>query len=172
MEIIVGLGNPGEKFENTRHNVGFWVVDLLVEEAGWRWHAFKKHQTMESQPPKSEVLYVKPQTFMNESGKAVSAVKKEYGFKLEDLLLVHDDLDLEPGVWKLQRGRGSAGHNGVKSVIEELGMQDFWRLRVGVGKPNKAGEKYVLEEPSKEGRKLIQKAIADALPRVLEWASS
>ena len=172
MKVIVGLGNPGEEYQNTRHNLGFWVVDQLVEEAGWRWHTLKKHQALESMPLKGKVLYVKPQTFMNESGKAVSAVKKEYGFKLENLLVVHDDLDLAPGDWKLQLGRGSAGHNGVKSIIEELETQDFWRLRVGVGKPNKAGEQYVLEEPNKEERKLIEKAIAEALPRVLEWASS
>ncbi|MEX1061698.1 MAG: aminoacyl-tRNA hydrolase, partial [Patescibacteria group bacterium] len=125
-----------------------------------------------SVPTGSKVGYIKPQTFMNESGKAVSAAKKEFEFKLESLLVVHDDLDLPAGDWKMQLGRGSAGHNGVKNVIEELGTKDFWRLRVGVGKPDKAGDKYVLEEPSKEDRNLIEKAIAEALPRVLEWVSS
>ena len=170
MKVIVGLGNPGKDYENSRHNLGFWVVDQLVEEAGWRWHAFKNHRTLESQPPKAKVLYVKPQTFMNESGQAVLAVKEEYGFKLENFLVIHDDLDLSPGYWKMQFGRGSAGNNGVKSIMEELSSQDFWRLRIGVGKPNKAGDQYVLEEPSKEDKELIEKAIADSIPRVLEWA--
>src|SRR3990172_8795076 len=113
MKVIAGLGNPGVKYQNTRHNVGFWFVDQLVNQAGVRWHILKKHQTLESTPPKSDVLYVKPQTFMNESGKAVRAVKKEYGLKTENLLVVHDDLDLDPGAWKIQFNRSSAGHNGV-----------------------------------------------------------
>ena len=169
MKVIAGLGNPGVNYQNTRHNVGFWFVDQLVNQAGGRWHILKKHQTLESTPPKSDVLYVKPQTFMNESGKAVRAVKKEYGLKTENLLVVHDDLDLDPGAWKMQFNRSSAGHNGVQSIIDTLGASDFWRLRIGVGRPNKPGDEYVLEDPSKKDLELIKTAIAQSTLQVLEW---
>lgn len=111
---------------------------------------------------------------MNESGREVKLLVSKYKFPISNLLIAHDDLDLEPGKWKLQFNRSSAGHKGVQSVIDELGTQDFWRLRIGVGKPpaGKTANQFVVEKPSVAERKLIETAIAECLPRVLEWTRS
>lgn len=150
MKTIVGLGNPGKKYEPTRHNAGHWAVD--------RW---------ESKIEGAELK--KSAAFMNKSGPEVRKLAK--GVSPEDLLIVHDDLDLEPGAWKFQFGRSAAGHKGVQSVIDALGTPEFWRLRIGIGRPDREAEEYVLARPSKEEREKIEKAIEESMPRVLEWAS-
>src|SRR3990167_6926305 len=137
MKLIVGLGNPGTRYQKTRHNVGQLVIDQIRNS-------------------KSEIRNVKlhkTNIFMNESGKEVKQLTGAF-------LVAHDDLDLEPGQWKLQFNRSSAGHKGVQSVIDELGTQEFWRLRIGVSKPpeGKTANQFVVEKPTKEELKLIEKA--------------
>ena len=133
MKVIVGLGNPGEKYAKNRHNVGFIILDKWVEDRGLQWKFEKKFNAEVAS--EGEVLFVKPQTFMNSSGEAVSKILNFYKIPPENLLVVHDDVDLQIGATKRQIGRGSAGHKGVESIIEDaLGTPQFWRLRVGVGK--------------------------------------
>ena len=156
MKLIVGLGNPGSRYQKTRHNVGQWVIDKI-------------------RSPKSKIRNVKlhkTSIFMNESGEEVKELVNNYQLSISKLLVVHDDLDLVPGKWKLQFNRSAAGHKGVQSIIEELGTQEFGRLRIGIGKPpvGKTANQFVVEKPSADERELIEKAIAECLPRVLEWA--
>jgi len=142
--LIVGLGNPGSAYENTRHNVGWQVVDLLAARMG---EAFKRSlrfpaRLCDGALPGQSALLVKPTTFMNRSGAAVSALYRKKGFRPENTILVYDDADLECGRIRL-RGKGSAGgHNGVQSVIDSIGTNEFTRVRVGVG-PRPKGEKLV-----------------------------
>ena len=167
IRLIAGLGNPGRKHERDRHNVGFWFVSRL---------AVLQEVEMRSQPrfhglvgkagrAGSEVWFVMPQTYMNASGMAVGALARYYKIQPEECLVVHDELDFAPGVVKLKRGGGVAGHNGLRDVATQLGTQGYWRLRIGIGHP---GDKnvvadYVLSSPSAPERELIQSAIARCL---------
>jgi len=136
MRLIVGLGNPGSRYENTRHNVGFWVVDSLAKKHGLRldrqgFYSWLVEGTLAGE----KVLLLKPQTYMNESGRAVAAALNYYHLAPGDLTVVCDDLDLPLGRLRL-RGRGSSGgHNGLKSIIAWLGSEEFPRLRIGLGRP-------------------------------------
>jgi PTH1 family peptidyl-tRNA hydrolase len=146
MILVVGLGNPGKKFENTRHNIGSRVIDEL-----------------ELLNLKNVVL-VKPTTFMNESGKAVKRLTKRYKLKAESLIVIHDDLDLPLGKIRIVKNRGSAGHKGVESIIGELKTKNFVRFRIGI-KPKpytlnpKTLNKFVLEKFTKEEEKIVKKTI-------------
>ncbi len=136
-KLIVGLGNPGEKYKNTRHNVGFIVVDAFVEKLGLKW-AFDKRFNAEV-ATNNEYIFVKPQTYMNESGTTVKKLVSYFGTDHSDLIIVHDDVDLEASSTRFKKGSGAAGHHGVEDIIKKLGSNDFWRLRVGIGRPaNKA----------------------------------
>jgi PTH1 family peptidyl-tRNA hydrolase len=155
VKLVVGLGNnPRKKYKNTRHNTGFWLVDLLKEE-------------IEGQ----EVVFFKNSGFINNSGTDVKKTINHLRVPLEDLLVVHDDFDLELGQFKLQSGRSSAGHKGVQSVIDELDSQDFWRLRVGVGRPPEGVEvnEYVLEHFSSSERQIIDSIYSQILAAVKDW---
>lgn len=156
MKIVIGLGNPGKKYENTRHNIGQWFIDAISQQSAVNSQQVKLHKTS---------------TFMNESGKEVKKLATRYSLPATDLLVAHDDLDLEPGKWKFQFAKSSAGHKGVQSVIDELGTKEFWRLRIGVGKPppDMEADQFVLEEPTAEEMELINKAIEESVPYVLEW---
>ncbi len=141
MKLIVGLGNPGRLYLNTRHNIGASVVRALAKETGL---ILKKEQATFSQLAKGcisgqEVILALPFTFMNLSGKAVSSLLRKYEIKTEDLLVVCDDLDLEFGRMKIRTSGSSAGHKGMASIIEELGTQNFSRLRLGIGRPRERG---------------------------------
>src|SRR3972149_1655379 len=157
MKLIVGLGNPGTRYQKTRHNIGQRFVDQIRN-------------------PKSEIRNVKlhnTNIFMNESGKEARELTTLYSLLSINLLVAHDDLDLEPGQWKLQFNRSSAGHKGGQSVIAELGTQEFWRLRIGVSKPpeGKTANQFVVAKPTKEELKLIEKAIEESISPVLTWVS-
>ncbi len=142
--IIVGLGNPGAQYRGTRHNVGFMAVHRLLEElqhgtdqnpeqlSGAKFHSLLWRIRI---PNGGVWLLAEPQTFMNLSGEAVQSLVAWYGFRPEQILVVHDDLDLEPGRLKLKKGGGAAGHKGVTSIEQRLGSPEFYRLRVGIGKP-------------------------------------
>lgn len=145
MKIIVGLGNPGKEYENTRHNVGFLVLDKLQNKISndeslisKENQGFQKSSKFDAEVCRvGEVLLVKPQTFMNDSGKSVAAVVNFYKIDLDDLWVVHDDLDIAFGEYKIQKGKGPKIHNGVNDIEEKLGSKDFWRLRLGVDSRDK-----------------------------------
>jgi len=171
MKIIVGLGNPGEKFKKTRHNVGFMVIDVFAEKNNFPKFKFsKKFNSLMSEGviDDEKIILAKPQTFMNNSGVAVKKILSSTRTTRPGLVVIHDDIDLPLGEIKISKGRGSAGHKGVQSIIEKLGTNEFIRLRVGIlpghplgpGKP-KNPEKFVLQKFTKE--KIMEKAIDKAL---------
>lgn len=168
MKLIAGLGNPGVKYVNNRHNVGFGVVDAFATENGL---TFRYSRDLSCYFSKSdEYILIKPNTFMNESGVAVKSVSEYYEIGADDILVVHDELDLEFGKIRLSFNGSSAGHKGVASVVEKLGTMDFARLRVGIGRPSpKASDgkssvipadKYVLQDFSPEEQKQLPGIIA------------
>ena len=139
MKLIVGLGNPGEEYEDTRHNVGFMVVDKLAHELGssdLRWEMKEKHKAQIAKI--SDIVLVKPQTFMNASGVAVRSLVSFYKLEPQDVWVIHDDLDLPVGKVRMRMGGGSAGHHGIDSIIEELGSDQFMRVRLGIGRGKEA----------------------------------
>lgn len=138
MKLIIGLGNPGKNHATTRHNAGFLCIDFLQKE--WHFDAFQTNQKMsaeisEGSVGKEKVLLVKPETFMNASGTTVSQLVHFYKLAPEDIMVIHDDLDIAPGTYKVTNSSQAAGHNGVSDVIEKLGTQDFPRIRLGIGRP-------------------------------------
>ena len=166
IRLIVGLGNPGREHETTRHNVGFQWVDELAREhkldfrSETRFHGL----TVRGQLHGHEVMLLKPQTFMNASGRSVVAMALFYKILPNEILVVHDELDLPPGVTRLKIGGGHGGHNGLKDVIAHLGSRDFWRLRIGIGHPGDRKEVsgYVLNDPCREERELIDVSMKNA----------
>lgn len=167
IRLIVGLGNPGREYEDTRHNAGFWWVDELAREEnlGFRNEAKFHGLAGRGQMFGHEVFMLKPQTFMNVSGRGVGALAQFYKIAPAEILVVHDELDLPPGSAKLKLGGGHGGHNGLKDIIAHLGTKDFWRLRLGIGHPGERSEvsNFVLNAPRKEERTLIEDAMQRAL---------
>jgi PTH1 family peptidyl-tRNA hydrolase len=133
MKLVVGLGNPGEKYTKTRHNVGFLLLDKYIEEKKLTWNMEKKFKAEVVRI--GDVMYAKPQTFMNKSGESVAKMLEYFKLEPTDLYVVHDDVDLEFTQVKHHLGRGSAGHKGVQNIMDILKTDDFWRIRVGVGRP-------------------------------------
>jgi PTH1 family peptidyl-tRNA hydrolase len=167
MRLVVGLGNPGREYEATRHNVGFWWVDGLAGQARV---PMKREARFHGEVGKlvdagRECWLLKPTTFMNLSGRAVQALAQFYKVDVGEILVVHDELDFPPGVAKLKQGGGIAGHNGLKDISQRLATHEYWRLRLGVGKPppGREGADYVLEKPPAEERAAIEAAIQRAL---------
>jgi len=167
IRLIVGLGNPGREYETTRHNVGFRWVDELARLQNLSFKNETKFHGLAArgQLHGREMLLLKPQTFMNVSGRAVGALAQFYKIAPAEILVVHDDLDLPPGVARLKLGGGHGGHNGLKDIIAHLGTRDFWRLRLGIGHPGERAEvvNFVLNAPRKEERDLIEQAVQRAL---------
>jgi len=167
IRLIVGLGNPGPEYEQTRHNAGFWLVDnlagnRLMREA--RYNALVAKTSIAGQ----EVWLLEPQTYMNRSGQSVGALARFYKIAPEDILVVHDELDLPPGAVKIKKGGSAAGHNGLKDITAALGTQEYWRLRIGIGHPRSMNLQqqvadYVLHRPRKEEHALINEAISNSL---------
>lgn len=177
IQIIAGLGNPGPEYETTRHNAGFWFVDNLAHRLNV---SFNRDRSFNADVAKakvagSDVWLIKPQTYMNRSGQSVAALMRFYKLTAEQLLVVHDELDLMPGVIKMKKGGGTGGHNGLKDIQAHLSTSDWWRLRIGIGHPrelNLAQEvaDFVLHKPSKEHLSEIEKAIErglDVMPQLL-----
>ena len=169
MRIVVGLGNPGEKYAHTRHNIGFMVIDEILKDyvAGPKYN--KKFEAIIYSLDKNRLL-IKPQTFMNISGKTVNRVVNFYKIKPEDLLIVHDDVDLGFGEIKHQFGRGAAGHKGVQSIVDSLGSDQFNRVRVGIGRPKDSTEveKWVLQGFSEDKNK-VDELIKKATEITVNW---
>jgi len=175
MILIVGLGNPGEKYKKTRHNLGFMVVDGLQKIHGFSdWQMKKKFKAEISQGTinNQEVILAKPQTFMNDSGMAVKRLIHDLRFKNYDLFVVHDDLDLELGKIKVVRNRGSAGHKGIQSIIDQLATKDFVRFRLGIGsnlKLKMATEDFVLKSFTKEENEVIKETIKKTCQLIVSY---
>ena len=159
MTIIIGLGNPGEQCKNTRHNVGFMAVDEFAKENDFPEFVLqKKSNAMISE--KDKILLAKPQTFMNESGKAVRNLTKTYKLKPTNLIIIHDDVDLPVGKIKIVVERGSAGHKGVESIIKSIGNKGLARIRIGTGgKKNVDAMKIVLKNFSPDEQKVINEVL-------------
>ncbi len=166
MKLLVGLGNPGRQYEVTRHNAGFWWVDSIADELGVALSAEARFHAEVGRFRSGDVdcWLLKPATFMNESGRAVRAFCDFYKLAVSDMLVVHDELDLAPGVIKLKKGGGVAGHNGLRDIAAHLG-KEFWRLRIGIGHPGVRPQvaNYVLSPPRKEEAELITAAIERSL---------
>ncbi|MBI3057143.1 MAG: aminoacyl-tRNA hydrolase [Betaproteobacteria bacterium] len=170
MRLVVGLGNPGTKYERTRHNAGFWWVERLAQGARVTLrNEGKFHGRVARLAGPAETWLLLPATYMNESGRAVAALATFYKIEPPEILIVHDELDLPPGTVRLKLGGGTSGHNGLNDIAERLGSNGFWRLRIGIGHPRDtaASEQevvaYVLHPPRPEEQPLIDDAIARSL---------
>ena len=149
MKLVVGLGNPGKEYENTRHNVGFIILDYYLKDNNWNKEKDYMFQIVNHNGNK--VIFIKPLTYMNLSGYAVSKVANYYKIDAKDILVIHDDLDLPSGVCRLKFNSSSGGNNGIKSIIEQLGTKSFSHLKVGIGNNKNADTKnYVLNKLSTE----------------------
>ena len=170
LRLIVGLGNPGVEYEDTRHNVGFWLVERLADELKVSLAAQSKFFGRVARAGHSgdELWLLCPSTYMNRSGQSVAALARFYKIAPTEILVVHDELDLPPGAIRLKQGGGSAGHNGLKDISAQLGTPDFWRLRLGIGHPGDraAVADYVLHAPRKEEQAEIDRALDRSL---LAW---
>ena len=167
IKLFVGLGNPGPEYEATRHNAGFWWIDALARELKLTlvperaYHGLMARTSIAGH----SVWLLQPQTFMNLSGKSVAALARFFKIQPEEILVVHDELDLSPGQAKLKRGGSHAGHNGLRDIHAQLGSSDYWRLRIGIGHPGVKGEviHWVLKKPAPDQRQLIEDSIAHSL---------
>ena len=165
----MGLGNPGSKYADTLHNVGFRCVDLLAEQHGARPVAGSKHYVAEATTiGVTSVALAKPMTFVNKSGLAVREIAKKYGLEPSEILVVYDDMDLDAGVLRIRPKGGSGGHNGIKSIIDCMSTREFPRVRIGVGRPPRGGAvQHVLGRASKADAQLIEEGIERAADAVL-----
>jgi PTH1 family peptidyl-tRNA hydrolase len=167
IKLFVGLGNPGPEYEATRHNAGFWWIDALARERKLAlaperaYNGLVARMQIGGQP----VWLLEPQTFMNLSGKSVAALARFFKIEPNEILVVHDELDVVPGQAKLKLGGSHAGHNGLRDIHAQLGTGDYWRLRLGIGHPGVKSEVvgWVLKRPLKEQREAIDDAIARTL---------
>jgi peptidyl-tRNA hydrolase, PTH1 family len=169
--LVAGLGNPGREYERTRHNAGRLVVDELARRTGASFRGKFSGKLAEARLDELRLALLKPETFMNESGRAVGAAARYFKVPADTLLVVHDDVDLEPGRLQARLGGGLAGHNGLRSIAQALGSQDFLRLRIGVGRPGRGDPRpvsdYVLSEfePEVDVDGLVTRA-ADAVETI------
>ena len=178
MKLIVGLGNPGREYAHNRHNIGFMCLNHLAREHGIQLDKKQgQARTGSGNIAGNKVVLARPQTYMNLSGESVSRLARKLKLKSEDLLVIHDDLDLPLGKIRLRRGGSSGGHKGINSIISCLGSQDFYRMRVGIGRPDtvngslKDGEAeiidYVLSDFTSDEKKIITKVIAEVTEAIL-----
>jgi PTH1 family peptidyl-tRNA hydrolase len=171
IRLIVGLGNPGADYEQTRHNAGFWLVDNLANSlpnARLQRESGFNAMVAKTIIGGNQLWLLEPQTYMNRSGQSVGAIARFYKIQPDEVLVVHDELDLPPGAAKLKKGGSSGGHNGLKDITSALGTQDYWRLRIGIGHPrtlnlNQPVADFVLHRPRREEQLLIEEAIEKAL---------
>jgi PTH1 family peptidyl-tRNA hydrolase len=175
IKLFVGLGNPGPEYESTRHNAGFWWIDALARELKVSLSYDRSYfGLMARTTVKGETLWLlEPQTFMNASGKSVAALARFFKIKPEEILVAHDELDIVPGQVKLKRGGSHAGHNGLRDIHAQLGSDDYWRLRIGVGHPGVKSEviHWVLKKPSPDHRDAIEACITRSLKALPELLS-
>lgn len=175
IRLLVGLGNPGPEYEDTRHNVGFWWVDAAARALGTRLVPERAYQGLVARVnrPDGPLWLLEPQTYMNLSGRSVAALSRFFKIEPNQILVVHDELDLPPGQMKIKQGGGVAGHNGLKDIQAQLGSADFWRLRIGIGHPGDRAEvaNWVLRKPAPDQREAMLACLdraLQALPQLLE----
>jgi len=163
IRLLVGLGNPGPEYEATRHNAGFWWIDTVARRLGAHLSADRAYHGLVARVnrPAGPIWLIEPQTYMNLSGKAVAPLARFFRIAPEEILVVHDELDVLPGQMKLKQGGSAAGHNGLKDIQAQLGSPAFWRLRLGIGHPGDRAEVagYVLRKPPASERELIEGCI-------------
>jgi len=181
LRLVVGLGNPGPQYAETRHNAGFWLADELARQQSGQFRPDAKFhgETCRIVLADRDLWLLKPMSFMNRSGQAAAALARFHRIALPEILVVHDDLDLPVGTARLKRAGGPGGHNGLRDLIAQLGGNDFARLRLGIGHPGDSRDvlDYVLRRTPQAERALIEDAIADSLrelPRIVagEWAKA
>jgi len=169
IRLVVGLGNPGKEYERTRHNAGFWLVERFASSKGIALRKDGKFKALVGQIQGTSAAgaawLLLPQSFMNASGQPVQMLAGFFRIKPDEILVIHDELDFPPGVAKLKQGGGIAGHNGLKDISQRLATHEYWRLRIGVGKPpaDSEGADYVLQRPPAEERAAIDSVIEKAL---------
>lgn len=175
LKLIVGLGNPGPEYSETRHNAGFWFLDRLASLHGAGFAADRKFHGDIARLKKGDIdcLLLKPMTFMNRSGRAVQATAAYFNVEPDQILVVHDEIDLDAGIVRLKQGGGHGGHNGLRDIIEQTGGNGFLRLRIGVGHPGHSSQvhDYVLHRPDSGQQRILDSAIESALeimPLVLD----
>lgn len=170
LKLIVGLGNPDKKYLSTRHNVGFWVLDSLAEKLTKTFSQQKKYESelLEYEFDSKLFHMMKPLSYINNSGIPIRKFIKNKNIEAENILIIYDDLDLGVGKIRLKQGGGSGGHNGLNSIIEQIGSKNFWRLRIGIGKPNDKNNviDYVLGKPSLDDKNLIHQSIEIMLSEI------
>lgn len=178
-KLIVGLGNPGAEYAQTRHNAGFWFCERLAQDLGVSLNLETRFQGYAGRSREADVWLLMPQTFMNASGQSVLALAHFYRILPDQILVVHDELDIPPGQLRLKFGGGSGGHNGLKDISARLSSPDYWRLRIGVGHPGDRNEvvNFVLNRPRREEQGEIDAAIDRALvnwPKIAkgDWNSA
>ena len=169
IRLVVGLGNPGKEYERTRHNAGFWLVERFAAASGVALRKDPKYQALvgrtQGENAGGSAWLLLPQSFMNSSGRAVQMLAGFFKIKPEEILVVHDELDFPPGTARIKQGGGIAGHNGLKDISQRIGSHDYWRLRLGVGRPAAGADvaDYVLHKPSVEDKEAIDASIDNAL---------
>lgn len=166
--LVVGLGNPGNEYSETRHNAGFWFCERLAHQLGARFSHEPRFHGLVANARDAGIMLLMPQTFMNRSGQAIGALARFYRIEPAEILLVHDELDVPPGQLRLKFGGGLGGHNGLKDTSAHLNTNDYWRLRIGIGHPGDRNEvvNYVLKPARREEQTLIDEAVDRAL---LAW---
>jgi len=175
LRLIVGLGNPGADYVDTRHNAGFWLIDEIAAQQSLSFRFEKRFNADECKfkAHGHDVFLLKPQTFMNRSGQAVAALARYYKIAPEEILVIHDELDLSPGTNRIKQAGGHGGHNGLRDIVNHLGSKEFFRIRVGIGHPGDSKQvvNYVLHRPSAADLTAIEDANRDTLgvmPQLLE----
>ncbi|HEU5178425.1 MAG TPA: aminoacyl-tRNA hydrolase [Burkholderiales bacterium] len=164
IRLVVGLGNPGKEYERTRHNAGFWLVERFAQSSGFTLRKDPKFKALVGKNA-AGAWFLLPQSFMNLSGQPVQMLAGFFRIKPEEILVVHDELDFAPGVARVKQGGGIAGHNGLRDISQRVGSHEYWRLRIGVGKPpaGTEGGDYVLQKPSADDKAAIDQAIDRSL---------
>jgi PTH1 family peptidyl-tRNA hydrolase len=172
IKLIVGLGNPGPRYQSTRHSVGYWLVDTVAARYGGQFRLESRFHGLLCRISVCgrDVRLLKPTTFMNQSGQSLIAAIRYFDIPLDQVLVAHDELDLPVGILRLKQGGGHAGHNGLRDVINVLGTRDFWRLRIGIDHPGDRGQvvNYVLSRASRDDEERIRNALDEAWPRLAD----
>lgn len=173
--LFVGLGNPGDKYESTRHNIGFKVIEEIADKFSGTWKTWRSNsQISEVKIDGNQVRLIKPLTYMNRSGEPLSEFTQYFGIDPSEMVVIHDELDLPLGELRLKFGGGEAGHNGLRSISQMLGTKEYWRLRCGIGKPTnkEEGASWVLQSFSKDEKEIIEALITQSISAIVNMCKN